>query len=185
MSATSQKRPKGGGSSSPIIVRAAPKARSRAILQFGPLRLQAAIGRSGITAVKREGDGATPRGTMKLISGYMRGDRIRGIAISLPMHRLKNTMLWCDAPTHPAYNRPVKVPFAASHEVLMRDDHLYDICLVMDWNISSRKRGCGSAIFFHLARPGYMPTEGCIAVSLGDMKRIASFMTKDTRVVVL
>ncbi|MHB0951655.1 MAG: L,D-transpeptidase family protein [Allorhizobium sp.] len=169
----------------PIIVRAAPRARSRAILQFGPLRLQAAIGRSGITAIKREGDGATPRATMKLISGYMRGDRIRGIATALPMRRLKKAMLWCDAPTHPAYNRPVRAPFAASHEDLMRDDHLYDVCLVMDWNISSRRRGCGSAIFFHLARPGYKSTEGCIAVSLRDMKKIAAFMTKDTRITVL
>jgi len=122
---------------------------------------------------------------MKLISGYMRGDRIRRIATALPMHRLKKGMLWCDAPAHPAYNRPVRAPFAASHEDLMRDDHLYDVCLVMDWNISSRRRGCGSAIFFHLARPGYIPTEGCIAVSLRDMKRIASFMTKDTRIIVL
>lgn len=122
---------------------------------------------------------------MKLISGYMRGDRVRGIATVLPMRRLTKAMLWCDAPAHPAYNRPVRAPFAASHEDLMRDDHLYDVCLVMDWNISSRRRGCGSAIFFHLARPGYMPTEGCIAVNLRDMKNIVSFMTKDTRITVL
>ena len=169
----------------PVIVRAAPRARSRAILQFGPLRLQAAIGRSGITAIKREGDGATPRATMKLISGYLRGDRIRGIATALPMRRSKKAMLWCDAPAHPAYSRPVQAPFAASHEDLMRDDHLYDVCLVMDWNISSRRRGCGSAIFLHLARSGYRSTEGCIAVSTRDMRRIVAFLTKDTRITVL
>lgn len=169
----------------PIIVRAAPRARSRAILQFGPLRLQAAIGRSGITAIKREGDGATPRATMKFISSYLRGDRIRGIATALPIRRLTKAMLWCDAPAHPAYNRPVRAPFAASHEDLMRDDHLYDICLVMDWNISSRRRGCGSAIFLHLARSGYRSTEGCIAVSARDMRKIVAFLTKDTRITVL
>lgn len=122
---------------------------------------------------------------MKLISGYVRGDRIRGFATALPMRRVKKAMLWCDAPVHPAYNRPVRAPFAASHEDLMRDDHLYDVCLVMDWNISSRKRGCGSAIFVHLARPGYISTEGCIAVSPADMRRLLPFLGGRTVLTVL
>jgi L,D-peptidoglycan transpeptidase YkuD (ErfK/YbiS/YcfS/YnhG family) len=94
-------------------------------------------------------------------------------------------MLWCDQPNHPAYNRLVKAPFRASHEEMRRDDGLYDICLVLDWNITSRKRNGGSAIFFHLIKPGYQPTAGCIAVSLRDMKRLIGFLRKGTVVRVL
>src|SRR3546814_4717158 len=77
-------------------------------------------------------------------------------------------MLWCDQPDHASYNRLVRAPFCRSHEEMMRKDGLYDICLVLDWNITSRRRHRGSAIFFHIAREGYRPTEGCVAISLAD-----------------
>ncbi|MDI6838245.1 MAG: hypothetical protein QMD99_21355 [Rhizobiaceae bacterium] len=169
----------------PVVLRAAPRDRSRAILQFGILRLPAAWGRAGTVLCKKEGDGGSPRATMRLLGGYLRGDRVRNLVTVLPMVRTKAGMLWCDAPRHPAYNRPVSAPFAPSHERLMRDDTLYDICLVMDWNISSRRRGCGSAIFFHLARPGYTPTEGCIAVTRGDMLRLMRHFRRGTRIRIL
>lgn len=166
-------------------MRRAPGRTTEAILQYGPLRLRAAIGRSGITSFKREGDGATPRAPMRLISAYRRGDRMGALATGLPTQRVRNDMLWCDAPGHPAYNRPVFAPFAASHEALMRDDRLYDVCIVMDWNVTSRRRGCGSAIFFHIARPGYAPTEGCVALSPADMRRLLPFLNERTVLAVL
>lgn len=173
------------GRGQPVVLRRAPRDRSRAILQFGILRLPAALGRAGTVLCKREGDGGSPRATMRLLSGYFRGDRIKNLATTLPMIRTKASMLWCDTPQHPAYNRPVSAPFAAGHERLMRDDSLYDICLVMDWNVSSRQRGRGSAIFFHLARPGYMPTEGCVAVARGDMLRLIRHFRRGTRIRIL
>ncbi len=94
-------------------------------------------------------------------------------------------MLWCDAVGNPNYNRPVRAPFKPSHEKLRRDDELYDICIVLDWNLTARKRRCGSAIFFHLARPGYMPTEGCVAIAPHDMRRLLPFLGKDTVLQVL
>jgi L,D-peptidoglycan transpeptidase YkuD (ErfK/YbiS/YcfS/YnhG family) len=94
-------------------------------------------------------------------------------------------MLWCDQPGDANYNRPVKAPFSKSHEKMKRDDGLYDVCLVMDWNISSRARNRGSAIFFHLIRPGYKPTEGCIAIHPRDMNRILPYLRKGTVVRVL
>jgi len=163
-----------------IVVRRAPGKATQAILQFGQLRLRAALGRSGITACKREGDGATPRATMRLISAYRRGDRMGALATGLTMRRIRNDMLWCDAPGHPAYNRPVRAPFAASHEKLMRDDRLYDVCIVTDWNITERRRGGGSAIFFHIAREGYAPTEGCVALSPADMRRLLPYLDNRT-----
>jgi L,D-peptidoglycan transpeptidase YkuD (ErfK/YbiS/YcfS/YnhG family) len=168
-----------------LTVRTAPRDRRRAIVSFGGITVLAALGRSGTSASKREGDGATPVASMRLLYGFTRGERVRLPPTPLPIERIRKDMLWCDQPDHPAYNRLVKAPFRRSHEEMRRDDGLYDICLVLDWNITSRKRNGGSAIFFHLIKPGYQPTAGCIAVSLRDMKRLLPFMRRGTVVRVL
>jgi len=168
-----------------VTVRAAPGNRSRAILSFGGLTIPAALGRSGRTAFKREGDGATPIAAMRVLYGFTRGDRVKSLVTPLAMRRIRKDMLWCDQPDHPDYNRPVRAPFRPSHEEMMRADGLYDICLVLDWNMTSRRRNRGSAIFFHLIRPGYEPTAGCIAVSLSDMRRLIPHLRRGTIVRVL
>lgn len=168
-----------------LVVRQAPGQRSRAIVQLGSLSLSAAIGRSGRTGFKREGDGATPIASMPVLHGFVRSDRVRALPTALPMRRIRKDMLWCDQPDHPSYNRLVKAPFKPSHEEMTREDGLYDVCLVLDWNISSRRRHRGSAIFFHLIRPGYQPTAGCVAVSLRDMQRLLRVIRKGTVVKVL
>ncbi|MCX8999301.1 hypothetical protein NOF55_19535 [Rhizobiaceae bacterium BDR2-2] len=165
-----------------ILVRAAPRDRRRAVLQAGPLCIPAAIGRSGITAFKREGDGATPRASMRILGGYVRGDRIADAKSLLDLKRIRRTMLWCDAPGDANYNRPVAHPFKKSHEELMREDGLYDIVLVMDWNVTCRAQGRGSAIFFHLIRPGYEPTAGCVAIARRDMLRLLPHIGRRTTV---
>ncbi|PTM96317.1 L,D-transpeptidase family protein [Mycoplana dimorpha] len=163
-----------------IVVRRAPAKKSRAILQYGPVRLPAAIGRSGTTPFKREGDGATPIAPMRLLHGFIRGDRLRGVATPLPLRRTRADMLWCDAPDHPSYNRLVRAPFLASHEEMRRADGLYDVCLVLDWNITSRRRNRGSAIFFHLIRPAFEPTAGCVAITARDMMRLLPVLRRGT-----
>jgi len=167
-----------------IIVKRAPRDRRRAIVSFGGIAVPAALGRSGTTPFKREGDGATPIASMRLLYGFFRGERVRLPPTALPIRRIASDMLWCDEPQHPSYNRLVRRPagatFRPSHEAMMRADGLYDICLVLDWNVTSRRRHRGSAIFFHLIKPGYQPTAGCIAVSLGDMKRLIRFLRKGT-----
>ncbi|WP_026620121.1 L,D-peptidoglycan transpeptidase YkuD (ErfK/YbiS/YcfS/YnhG family) [Ensifer sp. WSM1721] len=168
-----------------IIVRTAPRNRTRALVRYDCRTEQAAIGRGGVTAFKREGDGATPRAAMRLIGGYVRRDRVSLPPTRLPLRTTRPDMLWCDAPRHASYNRPVKAPFVAGHERMMREDSLYDVCLVMDWNISRRRRNAGSAIFFHIVRPGYDPTEGCIAVSLPAMRRLIRQMRRGTIVKVV
>lgn len=168
-----------------LSVRTAPGNRCQAILQAGPLRIRAALGRSGTASRKREGDGATPIATMVLLHGYRRDRRLSGAGTRLPMAPAREDMLWCDAAGHPAYNRPVRAPFGASHETLQRKDELYDVVIVMDWNIRMRKRGCGSAIFFHIARPGYTPTEGCVAIHPRDMRRLLPHLGPKTRLQVL
>lgn len=163
-----------------IDVRRMPGSTTGALVCAGGRVERAAIGRAGMTSRKREGDGATPIASMRLLGGYMRRDRITLPQTALRLTPVRREMLWCDAPKHACYNRPVRRPFAAGHEELMRDDGLYDVCLVMDWNISSRRRNAGSAIFLHLIRPGYLPTEGCIAVSRQAMKRLVRFLRKGT-----
>ncbi|WP_313194793.1 L,D-transpeptidase [Shinella zoogloeoides] len=163
-----------------ILVRPAPGSKTRAIVQVGPLRIAAAIGRSGRTSRKREGDGATPIAAMPLLSGFTRGDRLSLPKTALPMKRIRPSMLWCDEPKHPSYNRPVDAPFRQSHEELARKDELYDICLVLDWNVTARRRNAGSAIFFHLIRPGYEPTAGCVAIARRDMLRILPHLRRGT-----
>lgn len=167
-----------------IVVRRMPGERSRAHLAVGPLTLPAAIGRSGITIFKREGDGATPLASMGLIEGFYRADRRWRPETRLPMRPIRPGDGWCDAPFHARYNRPVRLPFSASHEAMWRKDGLYDIVLVMDWNVRSRTMGTGSAIFMHLIRPGFLPTEGCIALRPRDMERLLRAVGEGTRITV-
>jgi L,D-peptidoglycan transpeptidase YkuD (ErfK/YbiS/YcfS/YnhG family) len=169
-----------------IVVRRAPRDRRRAIVQAGNLIFPAALGRSGSTSRKREGDGGTPIAAMRVLYGYYRRDRLAGpLANRIPMIPARSCMLWCDAPDDANYNRPVRSPFRPSHEEMLRGDGLYDICLVLDWNITSRRRNLGSAIFFHCAKPGYKPTQGCIAISVRDMRRLLPLIGPETVVEVI
>lgn len=167
-----------------LRVRAAPRNKTRALLQLGHLTFQAAIGRNGRTALKREGDGKTPITTMAALYGFHRGERMTALNTSLPMYRTRSNMLWCDAPTDPNYNRLVTAPFKASHEEMRRQDGLYDVCLVLDWNVTSRRRNLGSAIFMHMIRPGYEPTAGCVALHPRDMRRVLPHLRKGTKITV-
>jgi L,D-peptidoglycan transpeptidase YkuD (ErfK/YbiS/YcfS/YnhG family) len=163
-----------------ITVRQAPGRPGRGILALGAMALPCALGRSGIRALKREGDGATPMAHLRLICGFYRPGGGRWPATALAMRPIGPADGWCDAPTDRNYNRPVRLPYPASHERMARTDGLYDICIALDWNLSSRGRGRGSAIFLHLARPGYPPTAGCIALSRRDMARILPRLSRRT-----
>ena len=141
-------------------------------LVLGNFSARCALGPAGMVADKREGDGGTPIAKMPLLTVYYRPDRLARPMTALKTVGILPDMGWCDDPASPAYNRMISLPFDGSHERMWRDDHAYDICVVLDWNFQNPVPGRGSAIFFHLARDGYPPTEGCIAVSLDDMKDI-------------
>ncbi len=165
---------------STLVVRARPGQPTKGILRAGPLTFPCALGRGGITANKREGDGGTPLGAMRLLSGYFRRDHLAPGSSRLAMAPIGADLGWCEVPDDRNYNRPVKIPYRAGHERMKRDDRLYDACLVLDWNVSARRRGRGSAIFFHLARPGFTPTEGCVAVSARAMARLLPHLAAGT-----
>ena len=110
----------------------------------------------------------------------MSADADSRAARSCRWRRSPPTLGWCEVPDDRNYNRPVRMPYAASHERMLRADNLYDACIVLDWNIRPRRRGRGSAIFFHLARPGFTPTQGCVAVTpRGDGAAVAAPVTAD------
>lgn len=163
-----------------LVVRAKPGDPSKGLLVAGNTVFPCALGRSGISSGKREGDGATPLGPMRLVSGYFRGDHVAGRRTRLPMKPIAANLGWCDRADDRNYNRPVKMPYAASHEEMHRKDRLYDYCLVLDWNVTTRRRGKGSAIFLHLAKPGFTPTEGCVAVTASAMARLLPKLTSRT-----
>jgi len=163
-----------------IMVRPSPTDPLKAVVSLGPVTLQAALGRGGVVSFKREGDGGTPRAAMAVLSGFRRGGMLTPDHAGLPLRRVGSKDGWCDAPGHAAYNQQVRLPIAASHETLLRNDVLYDFGFVLDWNIRSRKRGAGSAIFLHVAKPGFPPTQGCIALKRRDMLRLMPLLRRGT-----
>ncbi|AQS42274.1 MAG: L,D-transpeptidase catalytic domain-containing protein [Candidatus Tokpelaia hoelldobleri] len=167
-----------------VVVRPAPGNKTRGILQAGPLRLPCAIGRGGMSAHKREGDGATPIGSMQIISGFRKPFACPLPPCRVKLHRTRAADGWCDDPHASNYNRPVRLPCPANAETMRREDELYDIGFVLDWNIRPRSKNRGSAIFFHLAKPGYPPTQGCIALSRRDMERLLPHLAPRTRLVI-
>jgi L,D-peptidoglycan transpeptidase YkuD (ErfK/YbiS/YcfS/YnhG family) len=157
----------------------------RGHLQLGPLRFACALGRSGCRVGKREGDGATPVGRWSVLGVLFRADRVRRPRTPLPARPIRNFDGWCDAPQDRNYNRPVRHPYPASAERLWRQDGLYDVVVVLGHNQRPRVRGGGSAIFMHVARPGYAPTEGCIALQRGHLLRVLERLDRGASVKVL
>lgn len=131
-----------------------------------------ALGRAGVTAKKREGDGATPAGRFPLRRVLYRADRICPPRTALPVAPIAPEDGWCDDPNHPHYNRQVRLPFDGGYEPLWRDDHAYDVIVILGHNDSPPRPGAGSAIFLHVARPAYAPTQGCVALALADLLQL-------------
>lgn len=161
-----------------------PGPKQLAIVQIGQHYYTAALGRSGITRFKKEGDGATPQASMRCLFGFWRSGRSHRPQSSLTFLSAKQSHGWCDASDSPNYNAPVQRPFNKSHETLQRDDRLYNHVVVLDWNIApitgGRQRGRGSAIFLHMAKEGYTPTEGCIALAPQDLMHLSRRLNQNT-----
>lgn len=153
-------------------------------LRAGATRYRCAIGKGGVSPGKREGDGATPVAVMALRRLWWRRDRIAHVHCALPMSEITPDLGWCDDPDHASYNRPVPLPFGASHEKMCRDDGLYDLVVELGWNDAPPKPGHGSAIFMHIARENHGPTEGCIALARNDLMALLSRVDANTLLIV-
>lgn len=164
-----------------IFVYQSPLAKARGTIRIGMRTIPCALGKGGVKTAKREGDGATPRKTLRALRLYRRPDRPM-VNTLIPTRITSRTMGWCDDSASPQYNQPVALPFAKSHEKLWRDDHVYDLVIDTDYNRRPAIKGRGSAIFIHLARPHYTPTEGCIALNRRDLKHVIAMIDTQTRI---
>lgn len=142
--------------------------------ELGDRRVRCALGRSGVVSAeaKVEGDGASPAGVWAIRRVLYRPDRGAAPKTAFPVAAIDPADGWCDDPTDPAYNRPVPLPCPASAETMWRDDELYDIVVILAHNDDPPVPGKGSAIFLHCAKPGYPPTEGCVALARADVEAL-------------
>ena len=152
--------------------------------RWGGHVFRCAIGRGGLVAQKREGDGGTPVGAWPMRRVLWRPDRAEPPATRLPVEEIRPRDGWCDAPGDPAYNRPVRLPYRASAEHLRRRDRVYDLVVPLGYNDDPPVAGRGSAIFLHLARRDYAPTAGCVALTLPDLLLVVAEATTESRVVI-
>jgi L,D-peptidoglycan transpeptidase YkuD (ErfK/YbiS/YcfS/YnhG family) len=167
-----------------VNVHPRPGIRSQGWLRAGPLLVPVALGRTGVKANKREGDGGTPRGAYHPVRVWWRADRLRRPKTLLPARRIGRADAWCEDPadrrSHRAFRRSANEP----GDRLWRDDGLYDIFIEIDHNTRPRIAGRGSAVFIHVARPGFTPTAGCIALRSHDLKALLARMNRKTRILI-
>jgi L,D-peptidoglycan transpeptidase YkuD (ErfK/YbiS/YcfS/YnhG family) len=167
---------------SAITVRRKPGDPRRGWLMAGPLALPVSLGRAGILANKREGDGGTPMGVFRPKRLWWRADRHARPLTQLPVRRIRPDDGWCESPTDRHYNRPVRVAPQSSADRLTRTDHLYDFIVEIDHNTRPRVAGRGSAVFIHVARPGFAPTAGCIALNIKALLQLLERLGRRTRI---
>jgi L,D-peptidoglycan transpeptidase YkuD (ErfK/YbiS/YcfS/YnhG family) len=165
-----------------LRVRTRPGDRTKGWLIAGPLTLPVALGRGGIRADKREGDGATPRGTFALVRLWWRADRGPRPITRLPVRRIRPDDAWCEDPADRRYNQPFRLGTRQAGDRLRRADHLYDLIIEIDHNTRPRVAGRGSAVFIHVARPRFAPTAGCVALDAGALRRLLVTLGPETRV---
>ena len=165
-----------------IRVASRPAARARGWVAVGLQQIPVALGRSGIAANKREGDGATPRGSFRLVRLWWRADRLPRPRTLLPVRPIGRDDAWIEDPTDRRYNRAVRRRTDEPGDRLWRSDHLYDLMIELDHNSRPRVAGRGSAVFIHVARPGFSPTAGCVALERKHLWWLLSRVGPKTRI---
>jgi L,D-peptidoglycan transpeptidase YkuD (ErfK/YbiS/YcfS/YnhG family) len=168
-----------------LSVRAAPGDRRRGRLMAGPFAsIAVALGRGGIKANKREGDGATPAGRFRVKRVWWRGDRGPRPGGLLPTRQITQADAWCEDPGDRRYNQPIRLSPGQAGDRLWRDDHLYDLVIELDHNTRPRIAGRGSAVFVHLARPGFAPTAGCVALGRRELRWLLGRLQPTTEIMI-
>jgi len=167
-----------------ILVRPAAGNPSRGWLSAGGQTFPVALGRGGIRANKREGDGGTPRGRFRPLKLWWRADRAPRPATLLPVRAIGPGDGWCEDPADRRYNRPIRLAPGEAGDRLRRDDQLYDFIIEIDHNTRPRVAGRGSAVFLHLARAHFGPTAGCVAMRKAAMLRLLARIGPRTKIVI-
>ena len=151
-------------------------------LRYKNLKFKCAIGKAGIGEKKIEGDNITPKGTYKVIKIYYRKDRVKELVSQIKLIKIKKNMGWCDDPKSKKYNQLIYLPTKYSHEKLYRRDNIYDLIVVLNYNIKPIIKNKGSAIFIHIARKNYKKTSGCIALKKNNLMKLVLKIQKNIKI---
>ena len=150
-------------------------------LIYNKYKVRCAIGKRGIGYKKKEGDLITPKGQFKIKLILYRKDRVK-LKTKLRKVAIQKNMIWCDDPKSKRYNQLVKLPFRFKHEKLYKKNNIYDIILVMNFNMNPTRKNRGSAIFIHVAKKNFKKTEGCVAIRKFELLKIVRKITTKTKV---
>jgi L,D-peptidoglycan transpeptidase YkuD (ErfK/YbiS/YcfS/YnhG family) len=151
-------------------------------LKYKNLKFRCALGKGGVKKKIIEGDNITPKGIFKIIKIYYRPDKIKKIKTLIKKIKIKKNMGWCDDPNSDFYNKQIKLPTKLSHEKLYRNDNLYDLIAVLNYNTNPIIKNKGSAIFMHIGKDSYKKTKGCIALKREHLIMIISKIKKNTKI---
>ena len=149
-------------------------------LTYKNYKVKCTIGKRGIGYKKKEGDQITPLGRYKIKYILYRKDRVKKINSGIKTIEITKNMGWCDDPNSKQYNKIIKLPSAFSYEKLYRRENIYDIILVLNYNMNPAKKNKGSAIFIHIAKKNYKKTEGCVAIKKNELLKILKFLKSET-----
>jgi L,D-peptidoglycan transpeptidase YkuD (ErfK/YbiS/YcfS/YnhG family) len=177
-------RPWTAGPVRAVRVRAAAGRANRGWLVIADRAIPVALGRGGILANKREGDGGTPRGVFRPRRLWWRADRHPRPRTFLPVRPIRGDDAWCEDPADRHYNQPIRIGREHRGDRLMRDDHLYDFIVEIDHNTRPRIAGRGSAVFLHLARANFAPTAGCVSMTRSAMVHLLRRLGPRTKIVI-
>ena len=153
-------------------------------LKYKDLKFKCALGKAGIGDKKVEGDNITPNGIFRIVKIYYRKDRVKKLSSKFKLIKINEKMAWCDDPKSRKYNQLIKLPTKYSHEILYRRDNIYDLILVLNYNMRPIIKNKGSAIFIHVAKKNYKKTEGCVALKKADLSYLVKEIKKNTKVII-
>ena len=153
-------------------------------LKYKNLKFKCALGKAGIGKKNIEGDNITPKGTYRIIQIYYRKDRIKKISSSFKLNKITKSMGWCDDPSSKKYNQLIRLPTKYSHEKLYQKNNIYDLLLVIDYNMNPVVVNKGSAIFIHVAKKNYKPTAGCISLKKRDILKLIKILKLNTKILI-
>jgi L,D-peptidoglycan transpeptidase YkuD (ErfK/YbiS/YcfS/YnhG family) len=154
------------------------------VLKYKNLKFGCALGKAGVGNKKSEGDNITPKGNYKIVTIYYRKDRVKKITSKIKLIQIKKDMGWCDDPKSVSYNQLIKLPTNFSYEKLFRKENIYDLIIVLDYNMKPTIKNKGSAIFIHVARRKFNKTSGCIALKKTDLRRLIKEINKKTKIII-
>ena len=157
---------------------------SKKYLTYQNNKVKCAIGKRGIGKKQKEGDQITPQGTFRIKNILYRKDKINYLRSVIKKTPIKKNMGWCDDPKSKDYNKLIKYPFNYKSEKLYRSNNIYDIILVLNFNMQPIKKNKGSAIFIHVSNNKYSPTQGCIALKKKDLVKLIKFINKKTKIII-